>query len=821
MRVNSLFKHLTYRVFAPGTVLRKTYESFQDLLAYDSRCHELMAELESYYYQGKKADFCKIAKTYRSFAENVEGMVLCLEQMAPAAYLDLPAYFRKFNFYAGFFLEPPAVNISSPFVLHFQNPAITVELAGSKTTKLIELGQKLQLNVPNGFVITTNSFSYLIEYNNLQSKIDELLIAIKLTDLPALEQISEELQSLIMGADIPPQILLLISNAAATLQDESKAKTFAVRSSATAEDGECSFAGQYLSCLDVNSDDIVLSYKRVLSSKYSCEALVYRISRGLYDTEAAMAVMVLPMIDPATAGVMYTADVTGNRKEELFIHATAGLGDKVVSGTIIPEVFAVDKKKAHIIKIIQKSKNIQPNLILTSSQLNVLASAGIRIEKYFKEAQDIEWAIDKKGQLTFLQTRALSIPVRNKVEDCGFVPDASREIFSGGECASSGIVTGVAFRPEFLPIPQDENQNIILILNETQPSFVKLLPMVKGVIAESGSRAGHFATVCREFAIPLLLGTGKRIGNIDNGESITLHADNKKVYSGQINYFNEQLPIYKCEKDLPFFRKLRSLLDFITPLNLVDPTSDNFAPEACRSLHDIIRFCHEKAVSRMFSVGDHAGRSKGLKKKLETDLPFDVFLVDIDKGIHSKSSKQTIVTVDDIACTPFLPLWSGLTHPTIEWGDKKYYDWKSYDKSAMSDAFAFQTEGDSASYAVLGKHYLNMNMRFGYHFTILDALCEPGSNSNYCSLRFAGGGGDFEGRRLRIHFLSQVLERLDFEVIVQGDLLDANLSHVSQQLLKQRLESLGRLFGLTKQMDMRLHNMVEVNEHIEQFFETG
>jgi pyruvate, water dikinase len=819
MRVNSLFKHLTYRVFAPGAVLRKTYESFHDLLAYDHRCHELMAELESYYYQGIKKDFCKISKTYQSFAENVEGMVLCLEQMAPTVYLDLPAYFRKFNFYAGFFLEPPAVNIVPPFVLHFYDPLMTAELAGSKTSTLIELGDKLQLTIPDGFVITANSFSYLIEYNNLQSQINELLTRVELTDFEGLEEISQELQSLIVHLDIPQEISKLISKATTHLQNNSQVKTFAVRSSAMAEDGECSFAGQYLSCLDVPPDEIIASYKRVLSSKYSCEALVYRISRGLYDTEAAMAVMVLPMVDPVAAGVMYTEDVTGSYKESLSIHATDGLGDKVVSGMIIPDIYNIDKNTRIAAKE-QECCHRHGKTTLSESQVNEIASAGIKIEHYYKEAQDIEWAIDQTGSLTFLQTRALSIPVVRKIENCDFKPDKSRELLSGGECASSGIATGVALGPEGVTLSRNEKQNIILILQETRPSFVKFLPVVKGVIAESGSGAGHFATVCREFAIPLLLGTGKRIESIEPGTLITLHADDKKVYDGKMQFLTEYLPAYKCEKELPFFRKLRSLLDFVTPLNLVDPTSDDFAPESCRSLHDIIRFCHEKAVGIMFSVGDQAGRSRGLKKKLETDLPFDVFLVDIDEGLHFKGNKQSMITIDDIACTPFLPLWSGLTHPAIEWGDKKYYDWKSYDRMAMSDAFVFQSENDSASYAVLGKHYLNINMRFGYHFTILDALCEPDSNSNYCSLRFAGGGGEFEGRKLRISFLSQILERLDFVVTVKGDLLDANLSHVSQKLLKQRLESLGRLLGLTKQMDMRLHDMSQVNEHIEQFFET-
>ena len=820
MRVNSLFKHLTYRVFAPGTVLRKTYELFQELLSYDNQCHELMAELERYYYQGIKEDFCKISKTYRDFAENVEGMVNCLEQMAPTAYHDLPAYFHKFNFYAGFFIEPPALNISPPYVLHFQDTDVNAELAGTKTTKLIELGKALQLPVPDGFVITCNTFSYLLEYNNLQSRIDRLLQDITLTDLQALEIISKKLQNLIVNADVPDEIQQQIKDASATLQASTRAESFAVRSSAMAEDGECSFAGQYLSCLDIKIDEVVSSYKRILSSKYTPEALVYRISRGLYDTEAAMAVMVLPMIHPMVAGVIYTTDISRNNTNTLYIHATEGLGDKVVSGTVIPDLFVMDKNHYSIIEA-KSGESSHRDKRLSEKQLAEMTRSAVTIENYYDEPQDIEWAINQSGKLLFLQTRGLRVPEDriNGISD--FIPDVKSELLSGGECASSGIVTGIAVEPDLVASSTNMKQKSILVLQETKPSFVKLLPSVMGVIAGSGSSAGHFATVCREFEIPLLLGLGKEIDRVDLGSLITLHATDRKVYDGQQEFSTIPVPVYKREKNLPFFRRLRSLLDFVTPLKLVDPASVHFAPESCRSLHDIIRFCHEKAVATMFSVGDQAGRAEGVKKKLETNLPFDIFLVDIDHGIDAECVQQVSVSIDNITCTPFLPFWNGLTHPAIEWEDKTYYDWKSYDKMAMSDAFAFHSENDSASYAILGKHYLNVNMRFGYHFTVIDTLCEPNSDNNYCSLRFAGGGGEFEGRVLRLQFLLQVLEKLDFEVSIKGDLLDATLSHVSQKLLIPRLESLGRLLGLSKQMDMHLHDLDEVDTYVSHFFATA
>ena len=817
MRVNSLFKYLTYRVFAPGAVLRKTYEAFQRLLTYDNRCHELMAELESYYYQGVKEDFCKIAKVYRALAENVEGMVTCLGQMAPTSYNDLPAYFKKVNFYAGYFLEPPPVTISPPYVLSFTDNTVTPELAGSKTSRLIEMRDHLGLNVPDGFVITTNCFLYFLEYNDLRSIIDNLLETVSIHDIDYLETTSKEIKTLILKGVLPPEIEHEVQHMVEYLQQSSAGEHFAVRSSAVAEDGECSFAGQYKTCLNVPAQEIIQAYKRVLASKYSPEALVYRISRGLYDTEAPMAVMVLPMIEAEAAGVMYTRGVGERGDNLLSIHAAKGLGEQVVGGRVIPDIYWYDTIQKESVEPHPLDRN-QTEKYLFDNQIESIARAGMKIEQHFSSAQDIEWAIDQQGRPVFLQTRPLSDgKEQQEVAEAKVDAKEAQILLQHGECGAAGIVTGIVITEDTLEAHATEEQNIILKVHNTPPSLVKILPAVQGVVAASGSYAGHFATVCREFNVPLLLGLGDAVNQIEAGSEVTLDAGNRIIYEPAMQVQTPFIPAYKQDKTLPFYRKLRSMLDFVTPLSLIDPVAKTFEPCACRSLHDIIRFCHEKAVNAMFAVGDQAGRTKGVKKKLATSLPFDIFLVDIDQGIAPDAASKKVIEAGEIVSTPFIPFWSGLNHPSIQWEEHKYYDWQAYDKMALSDAFAFQTETDSASYAILGKNYINVNIRFGYHFTILDALSEPDSNANYCTLRFAGGGGEFEGRRLRIQFIQQLLERLDFEVRIKGDLLDATLTHVSQKLLEDRLAALGRLLGVTKQLDMRLHEDSDVELQIEKF----
>jgi len=362
-------------------------------------------------------------------------------------------------------------------------------------------------------------------------------------------------------------------------------------------------------------------------------------------------------------------------------------------------------------------------------------------------------------------------------------------------------------------VPEDA----ILVIHETLPSYVRILHHVRGVIAELGSAAGHFATVCREFGIPLLLGVGKQIHTIQHQQPITLSADDTAVYFGDKIISTTPISNFKRDKNLPFYKKLRSILKLVTPLKLIDPTSSDFTPESCRSLHDIIRFCHEQAVRTMFSLGDRgSGRAKG-KKKLLSSLPLDVFFLDVGGGLQLDDIHSEDIHINEITSLPFLALWQGLNHPSVEWQERTHFDWKSYDDIALAGGIANKSSAEFASFAVLGSNYVNLNIRFGYHFTLVDSLCGNDPAKNYCQLRFAGGGGDFSGRQLRIHFVEAILKANGFQVTPKGDLLDAILHHLDSKELKKRLQMVGRLLGVTKLMDMRLKNEIMVEESIKDF----
>ncbi|RPH43159.1 MAG: hypothetical protein EHM86_01580 [Desulfobulbaceae bacterium] len=823
MHIHTLFKYWTYRFFAPGVVLRETYEAFRLLLSQDSRSHELMADLEALYYQGKKEDFCRIVKRYQDLSTSVGGMVESLERMAPGSFVTLREYFRKFDFYNKLLLAPPTLRFGPPFALPLDGTtALHLDLVGAKSTHLAELANALHLPVPCGFVITVNSLNYLLEYNDLRSRINELLAQIDLAEPDGLKSISGSLMDLIKKADVPPDIndsiFEVFNRIFVSRSDDLR---LAVRSSAVHEDSECSFAGQYTTVLNVQKTDLLQSYLNVLASKYTEQALSYRINAGLSDEETAMAVLVVEMVDSLASGVVYTVSPAFDDTCHLFIHAVHGQGDDLVSGRTIPEVLAIDKKNPSLCE--SDPHGIALDLkttLLTSSQAKDLACNALRIETHFGEACDIEWALTGSGELMFLQSRPLH--TQQALFDSADQPEVEdtliQPLLKGGITAALGQAVGPAYCLDSAHPLEQVPEGSILVARETLPSYVSILGRVSGVLAEFGSVASHFATVCREYGIPLLCSLGDLIDVVSHGQVVTMQAAEKVVYLGDfLPRLKAAPPLYETQRHLPFFMKMRKLLDGITPLHMIDVQSRDFAPESCRSLHDIIRFAHEKAVSIMFSLGDRLGSPSRNRKKLLSELPFDIFVVDVGGGLDAEVLRQDTFRVEQVRSEPFLALWAGLCHPSVQWPDHAHFDWKHFGEMIMADGIASTNAPELASYAVLGGDYTHLIMRFGYHFTLVDVLCCEDSACNYCQFRFAGGGAGFPGRMLRLDFISTVLKQEGFQIDSRGDLLDARLAGLPVAEMKAHLLSLGRLLGVTRLMDMVLHDQEEVEQYVQKF----
>jgi len=344
----------------------------------------------------------------------------------------------------------------------------------------------------------------------------------------------------------------------------------------------------------------------------------------------------------------------------------------------------------------------------------------------------------------------------------------------------------------------------------TSPDLVKVIGKIAAVISDVGSTAGHFASVAREFGVPALVNTGNATRILTAGDTVTVHADAKVVYEGVV----QQLLESACgARSLlvgsPFMATMKEALDYISPLNLVDPMSESFIPEGCKTLHDILRFAHEKSVYEMFSSGGLGRRGGKGAKKLISEVPITVHLLDVGEGIQPEAEAKREVALEEVHSVPFRALWKGLGHPDLYWDPEL----EEFDRISAG----IVPLDSLGSYAILSSDYLNLNIHFGYHFVVLDTLCGDDYYNNYIMLRFAGGGAELHSRSLRVKFLGEILSHLGFKVQIKGDLIEAQFTRDDKAAIEATLRKVGLLLGCTRLLDLVLNDEKDVEQSVNRF----
>ncbi len=846
MQIKNLFKYWTLQIFNPGAVIKDKYASFQSLLEKDKHAHELMAELEEIYYDQVPVDFNVIEDKYGQFSSAVGHMIADLLKICPGKYTALNAFHKKFDDYVRFMLVSERESAEPPYAVALDHrQALDESLVGGKAANLARASQTLQLPVPAGFVITTRAFHRFITFNDLDGLIADNLSRLDIHSGASLATVSDAICRAIREATVPGDVVDAITGALAGLQAQWDHTTrLAIRSSAKGEDSKTSFAGQYQTVLNVGETDILNAYKQVLASKYSPSALVYRINYGLADREAPMAVLVVEMIAAKASGVMVTREpneeATANR---LSIHAVWGLGQLLVDGKSVPAVYqaaktdppAIVSKRPHqqveqrvfdsdqgLVTHILDDAQIAQAPIPVSTALT-LAEWGMLLENHFGHTQDVEWCLAHDNRLVLLQTRPFfAEPVRQTADRlvCSFETVENAVLVSGGQTAAAGIAAGKTVKIRDIDDLANVPDGSVLVTHSIPPEFAAAVNRLHAVVAEVGSSAGHFASVAREFGIPTIVNARDVLTALPEGIDVTVDAESGTVYRGVVQAMVDS----PCARrnllvDSPFMSRLGAVMSFIATLELVDPSGANFTPQGCRSHHDIIRFVHEKAVAAMFQLSDIRLRRIGGSKKLNIGIPMLFYVIDVGGGFAGGISGQSRVELTDIESGPLLALFSGLTHPDIQWGTFSHFDWASHDKVAMSGGSISPDSVMFASHAIISDIYANLNLRFGYHFVVLDTVCGDKEADNYILLRFSGGGADIEKRRLRAAFLSLIFKRLGFDVTRKSDLIDAKYGTAGKEKIAHTLDMVGRLLGATRLMDMYLKNETMVDTYADEFMQ--
>jgi pyruvate,water dikinase len=344
----------------------------------------------------------------------------------------------------------------------------------------------------------------------------------------------------------------------------------------------------------------------------------------------------------------------------------------------------------------------------------------------------------------------------------------------------------------------------VLVALHSSPKFSRVMTHCAAIVTDRGSPTGHMAILSREFGVPTIVGLAEATRKLADDQVVTVDATSARIYEGMVPTV-EKAGEAQAPADSPAVQKLRRIAKSVTPLKLIDPASRNFTAANCASLHDITRFVHEKVFEVMFRFSDRADYDARNSFKLEGNLPYDVWVLDVGGGFADGAGKSGRVAPADIASAPLQSFLEGLLDPRIKWDQPRAVSARGF-MSVLGESMAgppAEVQGvGKASFAIISDRYMNFSTKAGYHFNTVDTYCGKSLNKNYIHFRFAGGGAGEERRARRCRFLTVVLEGLDFKVKCRGDLLVARLEKYDREFIRGRLAELGRLTLCSRQLDM-------------------
>ena len=688
-------------------------------------------------------------------------------------------------------------------------------LVGGKASGLRMLRGFFPDLVPPGFVLTTAAYYRVLEDNGLEERIRILLNNLDVTeDQAQFQSRTRTIRGLIREAGIRKEIEQAVGEAAADLNRQWPDGLWAVRSSAVSEDGVHSFAGQFDSLLQVKAEDLLDAYRQVLAGRFTDRAVKYRIHHNIREIDTPMAVLFMPMVAPAAAGVIYTTGLKRPGAASMEISAVPGLADRMVRGEVSADNFLVSKSAS---PAVTRTAAAGGGAYISDETILMIAQTAGRAVEKFGHDLDIEWAVDKNNRLYFLQARRLT-PV---AVDDGPVKRAEKDtvpVLEGGITIFPGRAEG----PVRYLKPEDNLANVpegaVVLVEHPRPELASILPRIAALLVMEGNPVGHLATLVREFAVPCIFRLGKNAAILTGRQTVSVNATRRTVYDGVRWPEIRERVLARIAAGNRQQKASGPLFDLVLGLNLLDPDAAGFKAGACRSVHDTLRFMHEMSVRSMFGFGDKQNRGWGKKSRpLVSDLPVKFQLIDLDQSIAEKVKKAVPEVVTSV---PFQALWRGISDSRMVWPGR----WEKTMRGMPADFAETVLGGDKGprrrsdkNYAIIARDYMNLNARFAYHYAMVDAMVGPGTEHNHVHFRFRGGGAGEENKKRRARFLERVLRESGFGVDRSGDLVTAWFRRYPQKDSEKALEALGRLMVCAQQLDVVLKTDAAIKLYADYF----
>jgi len=479
------------------------------------------------------------------------------------------------------------------YVISFEQLRMTdVDSVGGKNASLGEMISQLSgagVRVPGGFATTAQAFRDFLKASGLDAKIAARLAELNPEDVRALAEAGAQIRQWIIEAPFSPEFEAQIRSAFAALDadaDRGRPGSFAVRSSATAEDlPDASFAGQQETFLNVvGVDEVLAKIRHVFASLYNDRAISYRVHKGYAHADVALSAGVQRMVrsDLGSAGVMFTLDTESGFRDVVFITSSYGLGETVVQGAVNPDEFYVFKPtlasghypivsrrigskllkmvfsdahrsdehhadhgntnnpSGHAVRTVEVPVSERNRYSLTDEDVIELARYAVIIEQHYGRPMDIEWGRDGgDGKIYILQARPETVKSQQSNHDVQqrYRLKATGEVLVTGRAIGQKIGTGPVRLVGDVSEMDKVQPGDVLVTDMTDPNWEPVMKRASAIVTNRGGRTCHAAIIARELGIPAVVGCGEATDVLADGKIVTVscaEGDEGRIYDGLI-----------------------------------------------------------------------------------------------------------------------------------------------------------------------------------------------------------------------------------------------------------------------------------------------
>ncbi|MGA2025804.1 MAG: PEP-utilizing enzyme [Syntrophobacteraceae bacterium] len=787
--------------------VRSLFAKFQRIQKHNTRVLELMAEMDRALGGEYIFDRAFLESSVRELSGHVYQVVYCLNAMSRNEYVALFDRYQSIKGVLDDILAGGVGPFGASLALPYSVLGVEMEpLAGALNVCLAEARNRLDIAAPDGFAVTVIGCSRLIEAIGAAGAAGAAgphasRAAGRAVEVPEI--------------DFPPELAEAINYQVEALFDRHGGPVpLTVRICSSAMNSEV--------LTNVESKDILDSCRQVLAGYLAADEEPGDAPVALAVNETVSGYLAGWVSGVATPGspsgglfciTAWPADAP-DRKESFFLRRTYPFD--LVESEIKAKPFD-QQLYAGVHPLTCTPKGLyRGSALMGPSFLRSIAECAAAFERILGYPQNLGWVRGDGERPVIVNVSPASGLGGSAGMACDSVdlPEGAEVMLTGGETVQMGIAAGPVVHVSESELDRFP-YGAVAVARQASPRLSAIMRRASAIVTEIGASIGHLATIARELRIPAIFGADGAMERLPEGTEVTVDAGDRTVYRGIVEPL---LASRACSTELypndPEYVALRRLLRWIMPLDLIDPDSSAFSVDNCRTYHEIIHFAHERSIEELLKIQEHgAGLKSQYVRNLEIDTPIDLFVLDIGGGVSPEAGPR--VRMDDVISKPFLAFLRGLSLKELWDRDAGSLSIREI-ISGFDRTFAAIMEPPEFSgrnHAILAENYMNVGLRLGYHYSVIDSYLSGNINQNYVYFRFAGGFADENHRRRRAEFIRTILDQLSFKVTVKGDLVLGKLKLAGNTEVISALKVLGELTGFTRQIDLSMDS----ENRVEQF----